>query len=148
MSELEARNQPYPTVEFVVSTIVGWIKKHRVLHGLRDELGRCSDDEEMKIAKDLGMPLSDFRGLTAKAPDAASEVSKMLRALSIDPSILARSDPATMRDLQRTCIHCTCKGRCTDELARNTAARDFREFCPNTYTLESLLRQKEPPHSH
>jgi hypothetical protein len=140
MPGLEA-NPPYPMVDFVLGAIAGWIKRHRSLRGVRDELRECSPDEAMKIAKDLRMPLGDFYGMTAKAPDAANDVSKMLRALSLDPSILARTDPATMRDLHRTCALCIQKGRCRHEFAKDTAARHFREFCPNAYTLDARLSQ-------
>ena len=102
----------------------------------------------MKIAKDLGVPLSDLRGLTAKGPDAANDVSTMLRVLSIDESTLAKGDPATMRDLQRTCMLCVQKGRCRHEFASFTAARNFHEFCPNAYTLDALLEQREQRRRH
>ena len=148
MSEREAGNSPYPTVEFVLEAIAGWLKKPRSFHGARDELGQCSRDEAASIAKDLGVPLSDLRGLTAKGPDAANDVSKMLRALSIDELTLDNGDPATMRDLRRTCVLCVQKGRCRHELASFTAARNFHEFCPNGYTLDALLRQKDQRRGH
>ena len=147
MPGLEA-NPPYPMVDFVLGAIAGWIKRHRSLRGVRDELRECSPDEAMKIAKDLRMPLGDFYGMTAKAPDAANDVSKMLYALSVDESTLAKGDPATMRDLRRTCMLCVRKGRCRHELASFTAARNFHEFCPNAYTLDALLRQKEQRRQH
>ncbi|MFY9685151.1 MAG: hypothetical protein WAJ88_05075 [Pseudolabrys sp.] len=148
MFELKAADARYPTVEFVLGAIARWIKKRRSLHGVRDELRQCSQDEAMNIARDLGVPLGDLRGLAAKAPDAANDVSKMLYALSVDESTLAKGDPATMRDLQRTCMLCVRKGRCRHEFASFTAARNFHEFCPNAYTLDALLRQKEQQRQH
>jgi len=148
MSEREAGHPPYPTIEFVLGAIAGWLKKPRSPHDARDELRQCSQDEAMSIAKDLGVPLSDLHGLAAKAPDAANDVSKMLRVLSIDESTVAKGDPATMRDLQRTCMLCVQKGRCRHELASFTAARNFHEFCPNAYTLDAVLRQKEERRGH
>jgi len=148
MFELKAADARYPTVEFVLGAIAGWIKKHSPLHGVRNELSQCSQHEAMNIAKDLGVPLGDLRGLAAKAPDAANDVSKMLYALSVDESTLAKGDPATMRDLRRTCMLCVRKGRCRHELASFTAARNFHEFCPNAYTLDALLRQKEQRRQH
>jgi hypothetical protein len=100
----------------------------------------------MTIAKDLGVPLSDLGALAAKAPDAANDVSKMLRVLSIDETTLA--NPATIRDLRRTCMLCVRKGRCRREFARFTAAQNFHEFCPNAYTLDALLKQKDQPRRH
>ena len=104
MSGRDIREQHYPTVEFVLDGIAGWINKYRHVHGVRDELGECSQEDVMRIAKDLGVPVSDLRGLAAKGTGAADALQKMLLALSVDPKALAKGDPAVMRDLQRLCI--------------------------------------------
>ena len=133
----------YPTVEFVLDAIAGWINKYRNMHSANDELVHCSQEDVMRIAKDLGVAVSDLRGLTAKGPGAADALQKMLLALSVDPKALAKADPAVMRDLQRICIVCSQKGRCRHELAEGTSAENFREFCPNAYTLEAWFKQKD-----
>jgi len=148
MLESKARDTRYPAVELLLDAVAGWIRKYRTTHGILNDLAQCSPDDIIKIAKDLGLPATDLRGLTAKAPGAVDAVPEMLSALSVEPVALADSDPATMRDLQRTCILCEQKNRCRHELENGTAARHFREFCPNAYTLEALLRQKEPLHTH
>jgi len=132
----------YPTVEFVLDAIAGWINKYRNMHGVSDELEHCSQEDVMRIARDLGLSVSDLRGLAAKGPGAAETLQKMLLALSVDPQSLAKADPAVMRDLQRLCMVCGQKGRCQHELARGTAAEHFREFCPNAYTLDAVLKSK------
>jgi len=144
----EAEGQHYPTVEFVLDAIAGWINRYRHAHDVHDELGQCSQEDVMRIAKDLGVPVSDLRGLAAKGPGAADLLQKMLLALSVDPQALAKTDPAVMRDLQRLCIQCNQKGRCQHELAKGTASEHFREFCPNAYTLDALFKQKEQPSRH
>lgn len=148
MAGRDIREQHYPTVEFVLDAIAGWINQYRLVHGVKDELGECSQEDVMRIAKDLGVAVSDLRGLTAKGPGAADALQKMLLALSVDPKALAKADPAVMRDLQRICIVCNQKGRCRHELAEGTSAENFREFCPNAYTLEALFKQKEQPSPH
>jgi hypothetical protein len=139
----DIREQHYPMVEFVLDAIAGWINKYRHVHGVRDELGECSQEDVMRIAKDLGVAVSDLRGLAAKGPGAVDALQKMLLALSVDPQALAKADPAVMRDLQRICIVCSQKGRCRHELAEGTSAENFREFCPNAYTLEAWFKQKD-----
>jgi hypothetical protein len=133
----------YPTVEFVLDAIARWLKKYRCTRDANDELGWCGREEETKIARDLGLSASDLRTLAAKAPDAANYLSKMLHALSLDPLRLAKNDPATARDLQRTCIFCDQKSRCRHELADGTAKQRFRDFCSNSHTLDALLKQKK-----
>ena len=58
----------------------------------------------------------------------------------VDPQALVKSDPAIMRDRQRICIFCSQKRRCQHELAERTAGENFREFCPNAYTLDALVQ--------
>ena len=141
----DIRERHYPTVEFVLDAIAGWINKYRHMHGVRDELGECSHEDVMRIATDLGVPVSDLLGLAAKGSRSADVLQKLLLALSVDPKALAKNDPALMRDLQRLCIVCSHKGRCQHELAKGTTAEHFREFCPNAYTLDALLKQKVQP---
>ena len=135
----------FPTVEFMLDTVAGWFRRYRSVRDSRNDFGQCDAAEVSKIAKDLGLPANELRGLSAKGSGAATAVSRMLRALSMDPAALAGGDPATMRDLQRTCILCSEKGRCRHELADGTAARHYREFCPNAYTLDALLKQNGQP---
>ena len=129
----------YPTVEFALDAIAGWINKYRDLDRANREFEHCSQEDVMQIAKDLGLEVSQLRSLAAKGPEAADTLRKMLVALSVDPKVLAESDPALMRDLQRLCIVCGQKSRCQHELARDTAAEHFHEFCPNAYSLDALF---------
>jgi hypothetical protein len=145
MPDRDVCEQHYPTVEFVLDAIAGWINKYRRMHGVRDELRECSQEDVMRIAKDLGVPVSDLLGLAAKGPRSADVLQKMLLALSVDPQALAKTDPAVMRDLQRLCIVCSQKARCQHELAEGTAAEHFCEFCPNAYTLDALFKDNVKP---
>jgi len=132
----------YPTVEFVLDAVAGWINKYRHATGLHDEFGHCSPEDVRQIAKDLGVPASELLKLATKAPGAADLTEKMLIALRVDPHVLVNTNPAVKRDLQRLCIVCSQKGRCEHELAKGTASEHFREFCPNAFTLDALLKQK------
>jgi hypothetical protein len=138
----------YPMVEFIVDAIAGWINKYRQMNSLHDEFGQCRPEDVMQIAKDLGVPANELRVLAAKGPGAADLLEKMLIALRVDPSVLAKTDPAVMRDLQRLCIVCSQKGRCEHELAEGTAAEHFRDFCPNAFTLDELFKQKKQSSRH
>ena len=148
MPRREVGEPRYPTVEFVLDTIAGWINKYRDTYGEHDELGQCTQDDVIRIAKDLGVSVNDLRGLATKGPGAADVLQKMLLALSVDPRALAEADPAVMRDLQRICVFCNQKDRCQHELANGTAVEHFREFCPNAYTLDALFKEKEQPSRH
>jgi len=143
MSGRAADVSRYPSVEFVLHAVAGWIDKFRMMNGMRDELGKCSPEEARQIAKDLGIPVEDLRRLVTKAPVAADALPKMLSALSVDARALEDADPAVMRDLQRTCVFCDHKSLCERELAEGTAAQHFRQFCPNALTFDALLRRTD-----
>ena len=97
MTDDQVRQDDYPTVNFVLDAIAGWVNKYRALAGARDELGQCSPEDVRQIANDLRISVGELRTMSAKNPHAV-EV-KMLTALSVDPEALATSDLATMHDL-------------------------------------------------
>jgi len=136
------RQNDYRTVNFVLDVIADWVNSYRATAGSREELGQCSGNDVRQIAKDLGVSAGELRALSAKGPHAADLLTRMLTALSVDPETLLKSDPATMRDLQRLCISCGHKGRCAHEIATGTAPEHFRSFCPNAFTLDALFASK------
>jgi hypothetical protein len=142
MPDGEVHSPHYPTVGFVLDAVAGWINKYRQASSLHDEFRHCSPEDVMQIAKDLGVPVSELRKLTAKGPAAADLMKKMLVALRVDPHVLVNTNPAVMRDLQRLCVFCSQKDRCEHELAKGTASEHYREFCPNAFTLDALFKQK------
>jgi hypothetical protein len=143
MPDKQVHAPQYPTVEFVLEAVAGWINKYRQAGSQHDELGHCSPEDVMEIAKDLGVPVSELRKLATKGPGAADLIKKMLIALRVDPHVLANTNPAVMRDLQRLCVVCSQKGRCEHELAKGTASKHLHEFCPNAFTLDALFKQKD-----
>jgi hypothetical protein len=135
----------HPALATVLDAIAGWVRKYRYAAELRDEMERCGSAEVARVAHDLGVSADDLVSLARKGPGAAELLPRLLAALGVDPDALRRQDLATMRDLQRLCIHCSQKSQCQHELAAGTAAQSYHEFCPNAYTLDFLLRPKEPP---
>lgn len=129
----------YPTVESTIHAIAAWVSKYRNRFSLSDDFDRCSPEEVTQTARDLGLLPGELRALAAKGPHAADRLRAMLLALGVDPAALTRNDPVVMRDLQRLCAVCSHKHRCDRELAHATAAQNFRDFCPNAYTLDALF---------
>ena len=142
MPDHDVKHQDYPTIDFVLGAIADWINKYRYMTTLHDEFQRCSPDEVRQIANDLSVPLDQLRSLASKGPEAAALLDKLLIALCVDPEALQKSQPATMRDLQRLCIACREKKRCQRELEEGTAAEHYRSYCPNAFTLDSLFAEK------
>jgi hypothetical protein len=143
-----AQDTSYPVVQMVLNSIADWVSRYREALGGAGDLGRCSPDEVSQIAKDLGVSAYELRSMVNKGPHAADLVQKMLVALKVDPKALAEHDPLVMRDLQRLCISCGDKNRCSNELAHGTAAEHFHEFCPNAMTLDALFAEKSLAAKH
>ena len=137
------REQPnHPTLQPILGAIADWVKKYRYAAGLRNELAQCGPEEVAHTARELGLSSRDLYRMARKGPNAADLLQKMLLALGVSPQKLALEDPLIMRDLQRLCIMCGQKKQCRHELAAGTAGKNFRDFCPNAFTLEALLSGK------
>jgi Family of unknown function (DUF6455) len=143
-----ANESSHPTVELMLNSIARWVNRYRDILGRTNDLGQCSRDEVMQIAKDLGVSANELREMVKKGPHAADLVQKMLVALNVDPKAIANSNPLIMRDLQRLCINCADKNRCASELEKGTAATQFHEFCPNALTLDTLFEPQHQPVRH
>jgi pyrroloquinoline quinone (PQQ) biosynthesis protein C len=132
----------YRSVEPILDAIANWVKKYRYAAGLRDELARCRPEEVAQTAHELGLSSRELYRLASKGPHAADLLKKMLLALGVNPKTLASQDPLLMRDLQRLCISCDHKKQCKHELAAGTAAKHYRNFCPNAFTLDAIFDAK------
>jgi transcriptional regulator with XRE-family HTH domain len=132
--------EPYPRVESILDAIADWVKRYRYASGLRAELRHCGTDEVARVARELGISPGELVDLASRGSAAADLLPKLLRALGVDPAVLARQDPLAMRDLQRLCITCGEKRRCEHELAAGTAAQHYRSYCPNAFTLDALFK--------
>ena len=147
MPDRDTQQASYPAVPMVFGAIADWVNHYRESTGLRGAFGRCDAAEVAQIAKDLKIPTSELRVLAAKGPGAAAGLYQMLRALKVDEAALTQKEPAVMRDLQRLCATCGNKQQCAHELDVGTAAKNFHAFCPNAYTLETLLKPDAKPAS-
>jgi len=127
----------------VFEAIASWVQKYRYAVGLRDDLANCGADEVARMAHDLGVNAQELISLAAKGPQAADQLSKLLRALGVDPEKLGSGETAMMRDLQRICISCDHKNQCERDLATGAAVQHFRDYCPNALSIEALFDRSE-----
>jgi len=129
-------------VQTIFAGIADWVGKYRYNFGPNNQLGFCSPDEVIRVAKDLGLTPGELQELARKGPNAADLLLKMLVALHVDAKTLEKINPHVMQDLQRLCTICGAKKRCEHELAVGTAGDRFEEFCPNAFTLDALLNRR------
>ena len=133
----------YESLQSVVNAIAQWMKKYRYARGLRNDLMCCSADEVARMARDLNIAPTELVALAKKGPDAADLLQKLLAALGVDANALEHNDPLVMRDLQRLCTTCGDKRQCQFDLANGVSADNYRDYCPNAFTLDALLQEKE-----
>lgn len=129
-------------LDAVNAAIAVWIMKYRYAQGMRDEKMKCRPEDVAQTARALGIQPSELASLTNKGVESTALLEKMLRALGVEPGKLAKANPLIMQDLTRLCITCVARGHCERDLAAGTAADNFRDYCPNTYTLDKLIKAR------
>ena len=133
-------NSRYSDLGRIFEATANWINRYRKAYAAHNELINCGTDEVARIAYDLGISSDDLLTLASKDAKSADLLQKMLVALGVDPKNFANDDPTAMHDLQRLCVNCWQKQTCAHELEVGTAAENYREFCPNAYTLGALFK--------
>ena len=143
MTQTHEPHPDYESLRWISNAIAQWIEKYRYARGIRNELMNCSADDVAGIARELKITPTELATLAKHGPKAANLLEKLLLALGVDPEGLANDDPLVMRDLQRLCITCGYKRQCELDLAKGELADNFREYCPNAFTLDALLKAKQ-----
>lgn len=131
---MSTQDHPYPRVEFLIDTFADWLKHRRELSEVR-QMDR-SDFE--RIASDLRVSPGELDTLVDRGPHAADELPKLLKALGIDETDLARTEPMVLRDMERVCALCHHKRECDRDLAAGTSAGHYEGYCLNAPTIGAL----------
>jgi len=113
----------------------------RALTGSQSSFGNCGDESIERMAHDLGVSTAELRELASHGPGSADLLSQRMAALDLDQNEVARTEPATMQDLQRVCTMCGCHHRCARELSRDPLDPAWKDYCPNAQTLTALSAQ-------
>jgi hypothetical protein len=102
------------------------------------ELSAVSHKEVGLVAADLGISTNTLGDIIARGPDAANLVHEGMQGLDISK----RDAKGVMRDLQRTCACCNEKNVCEWDLAERPDDPEWKSYCPNAVTLDSLTELK------
>lgn len=128
---MTAQHETYSTL---IGKFTDWLKHRREL----SEARRMNRTDFDLIARDLRVSPDELDRLVAAGPHSADEMPEMLKVLGIDLENLMRTEPLLVRDMQRVCSLCRDKAHCHSELAADTAAEHYREYCPNAPTIDAL----------
>jgi hypothetical protein len=123
-----------------------WSPVHAILRWCRDWTRRgsaselkCFGEEEVdRIAKDVGVSVSELRTLARFGPKAADLLLRRMAALDLDRNEVAQTEPGTFQDLRRVCTMCESHRRCARDFAHDSANPEWKDYCPNAATLIAL----------
>lgn len=130
----EARSQTFVHLAALANGFRKWWGNREALRGLKD----IGSEERRRLARDFNMSESDLMTTISSATKSAPLLCRMLDALGLDRSRLARDYPQVEWDMIRVCARCPQKGRCRRELEASTAGASFDQFCANATTLAAL----------
>ena len=71
-------------------------------------------------------------------PRDAAEMTEMMKALNIDPVEAEFEYRRLYYGMEANCAGCRDKERCRADLASNTAAENFRDYCENEALLNEM----------
>ena len=109
----------------------------------RDEFGGLAPEELEHMASEFGMTGRELQDLAAKGPHAADLLYQRMEALGLSPSDVERIAHGPMRDLERACSCCGDKAKCKHDLAARPDDPAWKDYCPNSASLESLRGAKD-----
>lgn len=106
----------------------------------RVEFDNCDSAEMRRIARDLGMSVSELRVLDGRDKNAADLLRRRLNSLNLDSVTI---EPAVMRDMQRCCSQCGSKTLCVHELEDRPKEASWPTYCLNEQTIGALVAEKK-----
>lgn len=105
-----------------------------------DDLGR---DELERLARDAGLSLMEFRANAGTNSDWVRLLEKRIAQFDLDKSIIEKTYPRVVRDLEQTCARCESATRCENDLTRSDGKDAVSSYCPNTHTLGALKTERD-----
>ena len=125
-----------------LSVMADWWRGWKATRGNLAALAYCGAEETGRIAYDIGVSVPQLRALAGKWPDAADLLQRRLVELGLDAAEIRRAEPQALQDLQRVCSMCTSGRVCADDLASRPSDPVWRDYCPNTMTLDALAAER------
>ena len=128
----------FPTFKSFIAAFRNWVHHRQLISQCRQRLDACDNVELARIAQDVGLSPHELRAMAELGPDAAKQLLDRMAVLHLDANALAKSEPSTLRDMQRLCSSCAAKGRCQRDLVLTPNDQMWRHYCPNADTLDAL----------
>jgi hypothetical protein len=121
-------------IRAAVDKLAVWRRHRRDLR----ELAELDGGVFSAIARDLCLSSADLQSLGKAGEGRTVNLGRLLDALGIAEAVISRTEPAVMRDMERVCALCVAKARCGRDLRAASSRRTYREYCPNSATIDAL----------
>jgi hypothetical protein len=102
------------------------------------ELAACPPSELERIARDVGVSVSDLRIMATAHPGPGELLPQRLALLGLDPEYVKSALTATYRDLERTCALCPAWRRCACDLAKGDVQAGMERYCLCSPTIDAI----------
>ena len=109
------------------------------------ELAACPPSELQRIARDVGVSVSDLRLIATAHPGPSEFLPQRLGLLGLDPAYVKSALTATYRDLERTCAMCTAWRRCARDLANGDVQAGMSSYCLASPAIDALTVGRARP---
>lgn len=134
MSDLRPRLSSWPMIDRIKQSWRNWRKENTRF----SDLVCCGEHEVERMARDLGMPMSELRKIAKHGPNAADLLVRRMAVLNLDSNEVAAAVPGTFQDLQRLCTLCESHRQCARDLAHKPTDKAWEDYCPNVALLKLL----------
>lgn len=131
---MTAQIKTYPIVANAINLFGDWLRRRQEIRELRELNG----GDFARVARDVGVPCGELDNFVRLGQHASDELPKLLTAVGVDQSELARTEPALMRDMVRVCAACQHSTRCNRDLETGTIAQHYTEYCGNAPVISEL----------
>ncbi len=95
-----------------------------------------------ELARDTGVDRATLEILSAQGTYREDELEQLMGTLALDVGRVKRTYPAVFRDMSVVCSECVARSLCRDHLDDGTARQAYKDYCPNTLTLNALRREQ------
>jgi hypothetical protein len=127
-----------PTKSWSPVTAISQFWRKRIKPSVVSDLECCGEEEVERMAHDFRMSTSELRAVAIRGPESADLLLDRMAALDLDRNEVSQTQGRTFQDLQRVCMMCESRRRCARDLAGDSAAPAWKDYCPNATTLMAL----------
>lgn len=110
---------------------------------LPEDIARADSNALRQHRSNAVFPAFSTSQFDLAEPRDAAEMTEMMKALNIDPVEAELQYRRLYYGMEANCAGCRDKERCRADLARNTAAENFRDYCENEVLLNEMRAEPD-----